>query len=105
MCEIINYALSGASKTGQDTDRTSVRENIGSAAAEMSGPLVKVSGPLSKCRIECEVIIVQWAFDMNHESAEYEHSASSSATAGKLDCTRDDDMNKRRMVVPTALEA
>ncbi|KAG1792905.1 uncharacterized protein HD556DRAFT_1308940 [Suillus plorans] len=80
MCEIINYAPSGASKTGQDMDRTSARENIRSAAAEMSGPLVKVSGPLSKCQIEWEVIIMQQAFDMNRESAEYEHSVSSSAT-------------------------
>ncbi|KAG1784520.1 uncharacterized protein HD556DRAFT_1314997 [Suillus plorans] len=40
---VIALATTGASKTGWDTDRTSARENIGSAAAEMSGPLVKVS--------------------------------------------------------------
>ncbi|KAG1788455.1 uncharacterized protein HD556DRAFT_1312043 [Suillus plorans] len=77
---VIVLATIGASKTGQDTDRTSARENIGSNARETSGPSVKASGPMPKRRIEREVIIVQWALDMNRESVEYEPSASSSAT-------------------------
>lgn len=71
--KIMNYAPSGASKTEWDTDRTSVQANIGSAVAE-------TLGPMSKCWIQWEVIIVQRALDMNRESAEYELSASLSAT-------------------------
>ncbi|KAG1801322.1 uncharacterized protein HD556DRAFT_1304454 [Suillus plorans] len=73
MCEIINYAPSGASKTGWDMERTSARENIGSNVAKMLGLLVKVLGCVE---LHQEVIIVRQAFDVNHKITEYEPSTS-----------------------------
>ncbi|KAG1810368.1 uncharacterized protein HD556DRAFT_1302683 [Suillus plorans] len=57
---VIVLAATGASKTGWDTDRTSVQENIRSAVAETSCLLVKASGPLVKHELECYTRLAIW---------------------------------------------